>query len=542
MNNPGLSRISLALAGVLVLFAPVLNAMPHTVNYQGLLQEDGIPVDGSRNVTFRIYDSSQGGSMLWEEEQNVTFTDGVFSVLLGSTVPIPASVFGGGRRWLSVSIDDGAEILPRGEIVSVGYAFHSESSDSASRAHSADEAANADRADEALDSNLLDGKDSSEFAGVNHTHDSWYYRQNLLKTSDGTAPNVGSNFVHWDILTGVPSGFADGVDDTGAPGVTDHGQLTGLLDNDHPQYALLDSLKISDGSPPNTGRNMVNWNVLTGVPTGFADGTDNVTTSASDIVSGTMSPERIAGVAVVTTDGRLLSVSQKNALTGGGVTALHSHVEIGDISSVTAGEGLSGGGTTDGVILSHAEDASSLPFAHHYPPFVAHTEAEDFSTASSSPTVVVSDSIIAPDSGFVYVSFSATQKLDLGLTVDPPYFVTRRYIADYGLAVDQTSTMEYKVRSSMTDTNFWLAGQYVPSKPVAGSAVFEVGPGWHYFYLLTDVALDIDSGAKSILEDVSVTAIYFQYDSSSMQSAILLGMGKAKGARPELDPLHDAGR
>jgi hypothetical protein len=40
------------------------------------------------------------------------------------------------------------------------------------------------------------------------------------------------------------------------------------------------------------------------------------------------------------------------------------------------------------------------------------------------------------------------------------------------------------------------------------------------------VALAIDSGAKSVLEDISVTAVYFQYDSSSMESAILLGLGR----------------
>lgn len=31
-------------------------------------------------------------------------------------------------------------------------------------------------------------------------------------TSDGDGPNIGSNQLHWDRLTGVPSGFADGVD------------------------------------------------------------------------------------------------------------------------------------------------------------------------------------------------------------------------------------------------------------------------------------------------------------------------------------------
>ncbi|MFQ5469965.1 MAG: hypothetical protein ACE5EH_06600 [Gammaproteobacteria bacterium] len=44
-------------------------------------------------------------------------------------------------------------------------------------------------------------------------HDSRYYTEAELNTSDGDAPNAGSNKVHWDNLTGVPAGFADGVDD-----------------------------------------------------------------------------------------------------------------------------------------------------------------------------------------------------------------------------------------------------------------------------------------------------------------------------------------
>ncbi len=569
MKNSDTLKIIWGGLGILLLLASSLYAIPQAINYQGLLEEEGSPVDGSRDVTFRIYDSSESGSILWEEEQTVDFTGGVFSVLLGSTDPIPTSVFGGGKRWLSVSIEGEPEILPRGELVSVGYAFFSGSADSANHALTADEAANAQTADDATNADLLDGIDSSQLSGVSHTHDSRYYRQNLLNTSDGSPPNQGSNLVHWNILTGVPDGFADGVDDTGAPGANDHGQLTGLLDNDHPQYALKDSLKITDGSPPNTGRNMVHWNILLGVPGDFADGTDDVTTDAGDIVTGTMAPERIEGVAVVSDDDRLLTTGQRNQLTGGGVTtlhghdasqimtgtmppervagvavvstddrlltsaekaeltgggttALHVHIETGDISAVTAGVGLAGGGTTDSVEISHAEDARSLPLAHHTPPVLAYEKIASFATPSMSPTVVVSDTLVTPDSGFIFVSFSATQKLDLSLIVDPPYFVTKRYIADYGVSIDQPSTMQYKVRSSMTETDFWYAGQYLPTKPVAGSAAFEVDPGQHIVYFLTEVALDIDSGAKSKIDDISLTAVFIQYDSSSMEDAMLL--------------------
>ena len=46
-------------------------------------------------------------------------------------------------------------------------------------------------------------------------HDGRYFTESELSTSDGSAPNSGNNFLHWDLLNGVPAGFADGTDDTG---------------------------------------------------------------------------------------------------------------------------------------------------------------------------------------------------------------------------------------------------------------------------------------------------------------------------------------
>jgi hypothetical protein len=207
-------------------------------------------------------------------------------------------------------------------------------------------------------------------------------------------------------------------------------------------------------------------------------------------------------------------------------------MEEGDISEVTAGDGLTGGGETGSVEISHAEDATLLPFAHHIPPFLTNVELEDFATSSSSPTVVVSDSILAPASGFIHVIFSATQKLDVIGIPDPPYVQTRRCIADYGVGIDQTSIMQYSVTSSVTETDVWFAGLYVPSKCVTGSTVFEVDPGWHKIHLLTRVAYAIDSGARSRLEDISLTTVYFQYDSESVQGAMLMSQGGFERPQP----------
>jgi hypothetical protein len=169
-----------------------LAAIPHRINYQGRLvdSDTGEPLPGAHNMTFRIFDVASLGTHLWTEDQPVEAdTTGVVSVILGSVTPIDITF--DGRLWLEVEVD--TEILePRRELVSVPYAFH------------------------AMDSDSLGGLHSDSYSLVGHAHDDRYYTETELNASDGSDPNTGSNFVHWDILNGVPAGFVDGVDDEGA--------------------------------------------------------------------------------------------------------------------------------------------------------------------------------------------------------------------------------------------------------------------------------------------------------------------------------------
>jgi hypothetical protein len=274
----------------------------------------------------------------------------------------------------------------------------------------------------------------------------------------------------------------------------------------------------------------MHWDLLTGVPSGFADGNDRITTNASLITSGTMAPERIEGVAVIDSDSRLLTVSQKDALTGGGVTSLHSHPQTGDIEGVTAGEGLSGGGTSGTVTVEHAEDATSLPFAHQYPAIVADTAITSYVSASSDIEVVTSVDIDVPADGFLYVTFSGIQRPQVLLEGDPIEWVRKRYVADYGIAVDTGETMSYSISSVMQDDLFGGEPIYVPSRSVSGSTVLPVAQGSHTVYLLAQKTLEIDADAENNFDDVSLVAIYFPYDTGTFGATMLLGASSPSGA------------
>lgn len=155
-----LSLVSIAFTS-LVLARPQtqssLSGAPGTMTHQGFLVDNSTPVSGTVALKFGIYSASSGGSPLWEETHNsVAVADGYYTVMLGSQTPLTPGLFDSTTRYLQVSVNLGSGYvdLPRQALSSVPYAF---------------QASQADNAD--------------------------------------AAP--------WSGLTGVPAGFADGVDNEG---------------------------------------------------------------------------------------------------------------------------------------------------------------------------------------------------------------------------------------------------------------------------------------------------------------------------------------
>jgi hypothetical protein len=122
------SSIGLALVALgLLSAAAVAGEIPATINYQGrLLDPAGVPLTGSHEVIFRIFDDATAGAALWAETRTITADSaGVFAVLLGAVDSIGIAF--DGPRWLEVEV--GGEILaPRREMASVPFAFQSRNS------------------------------------------------------------------------------------------------------------------------------------------------------------------------------------------------------------------------------------------------------------------------------------------------------------------------------------------------------------------------------------------------------------------------------
>lgn len=107
---------------------PQSAGVPRMVKFSGLLKDaSGNLLNGTVGISFAVYAESTGGAALWEETQNVQFSQGRYTVLLGQSrsTGIPAEIFSSGQpRWLGVRIlAAGEEEQSRAFLSSVPYAL-----------------------------------------------------------------------------------------------------------------------------------------------------------------------------------------------------------------------------------------------------------------------------------------------------------------------------------------------------------------------------------------------------------------------------------
>lgn len=104
--------------------------IPHLISFQGNLSDTagGPLIMSTVTVTFRIYSVAAGGAALWTELDVVTTgSSGAFRVDLGSSTPLPSTLFTDSLRWLGIQVESDPEMIPRVRLVSVPYSYVSES-------------------------------------------------------------------------------------------------------------------------------------------------------------------------------------------------------------------------------------------------------------------------------------------------------------------------------------------------------------------------------------------------------------------------------
>lgn len=107
--------------------------LPRTISYQGVLADavGNLLPDAMHTLTFTLYDAATGGSVVFTETQNVPVVRGVFNTILGSATAggIPPGVAFDRAYFLGISVDGGAELVPRTALTASPYALRASLAD-----------------------------------------------------------------------------------------------------------------------------------------------------------------------------------------------------------------------------------------------------------------------------------------------------------------------------------------------------------------------------------------------------------------------------
>src|SRR3989339_807826 len=117
----------IVLIGWMFLASTVLaTTVPNYLGYEGQLTNSADTLlTGTYDMTFRIYESSTGGTAVWTETQNdISVSNGYFSVNLGEITALDLTF--DRPYWFSLEVASDGEMTPRTQINTVGYSYASE--------------------------------------------------------------------------------------------------------------------------------------------------------------------------------------------------------------------------------------------------------------------------------------------------------------------------------------------------------------------------------------------------------------------------------
>ncbi len=123
-------KIIFILACLMMLSNLVYAGVPTKINYRGKLLLSGLPVNETKNMRFRIWDSAANGIRLWSSGEgtwvSISISGGVFNHTLGLVNAIPVSIFTNDELYLEIEIEGIGIMDPREQLVSVGFSFNAD--------------------------------------------------------------------------------------------------------------------------------------------------------------------------------------------------------------------------------------------------------------------------------------------------------------------------------------------------------------------------------------------------------------------------------
>jgi hypothetical protein len=123
MNRWIVRLAAVTLATMVVLGPMEAQAAPRLLPYQGRVTDAaGTPLNGQFQIQFSLYSVSTGGSALFTQADQVTVTNGLFSVVLG-TGGFPSGLFDNGNLFVGIKVGADPEMTPRQQLLPVAYAL-----------------------------------------------------------------------------------------------------------------------------------------------------------------------------------------------------------------------------------------------------------------------------------------------------------------------------------------------------------------------------------------------------------------------------------